>query len=92
MQLYNANMIPYGSLMTVINSHIDSLTPTFSVWAATKRITTPNFLKENAGKTPLAFSSILDAPTVEAICNKANNKYQSLVKSGLWIALESKKY
>ena len=91
MQLSNANMIPYNSLMTVINSLIDSSTPNFSVWAATKRITVSCFLKESAGKTPLSLSSILDAPTVKAIGNKANDKYQSLVESSLWIAMDSKK-
>ena len=91
MRLSNANMIPYDSLMTVIDSLIDSSTPTFSVWAATKRITVSRFLKENAGKTPSALSSILNAPTVEAICDEADDEYQSLLESGLWIAMDSKK-
>ena len=38
MQHFKANMVPYNALMTVINSLIDSSTPTFAVWAATKRI------------------------------------------------------
>ena len=91
MRLSNANMVPYDSLMTVIDSLIDSLTPTFSVWAATKRITISCFLKDNAGKTPSALSSILNALTVEAICDEADDEYQLLIKSGLWIAMDSKK-
>ena len=91
MRLYNANMVPYDALMTVIDSLIDSSTPTFAVWAATKRIAVSRFLKNNAGKTPSALSLMTDAPTVETICDEADDEYQSLLEAGLWVAIDSKK-
>ena len=91
MRLYNANMVPYDALMTIVDSLIDSSTPTFAVWAATKRIAVSKFLKDNAGKTQLTLSLIVDAPTIESICNEADDEYQSLMESGLWVALDSKK-
>ena len=91
MRLFNANMVPYDVLMTVVDSLVDSSTPTFSVWAATKRIAVSRFLKDNAGKTPSALSNLPDAPTVENICDEADDEYQSLFESGLWVAINSKK-
>jgi hypothetical protein len=91
MCLYNANMIAYNAFMTVIDSLIDSSTPTFAVWVATKQISVSCFLKDNASKTPSTLSLIPNTPTVESICDKANNKYQSLLESGLWVSIDSKK-
>lgn len=91
MRLFNANMVPHDALMTVIDSLIDSSTPTFSVWAATKRISISRFLKDNAGKAPSALWLIDGSPTIEAICDEADDEYQSLVESGLWIAQASHK-
>ena len=91
MCLYNANMVPYNALMTIVNSLIHSSTPTIAVWAATKKIAVSKFLKDNAGKTQLTLSLIVNTPTIESICNKADNEYQSLMESGLWVALDSKK-
>ena len=54
MCLYNTNMVPYNVLITVIDSLINSLIPTFAVWAATKCITVSHFLKDNVGKTASA--------------------------------------
>jgi Zinc knuckle len=90
-RLRNANMVPHDALMTIVDSLVDSSTSTFAVWAATKRIEVGKFLKENAGKTVTAMMSIPNAPTVETICNEADDEYQSLFESGLWIATESKK-
>ena len=91
MRLYNANMVPYDALMTVIDSLIDSSTLTFAVWAATKRISVSRFLKDNAGKTTSALLLVTDAPTIESICDEADDEYQSLMESGLWVALNNKK-
>jgi Zinc knuckle len=90
-RLRNANMVPHDALMTIIDSLVDCSTSTFAVWAATKRIEVGKFLKENAGKTVTAMMSIPNAPTVETICNEADDEYQSLFESGLWIATESKR-
>jgi hypothetical protein len=75
MQLYNANMVLYDTLMTVINSFIDSLMPTFAVWAGANYIAFSCVLKDNAGKKPSALLLITNALTVQTICNKTNDKY-----------------
>jgi hypothetical protein len=36
MRLFNANMIPHDVLMTIIDSLINSSTPSFAIWAATQ--------------------------------------------------------
>ena len=90
-RLRNANMVPYDALMTVVDSLSNSTTSIFAVWAATKRIEVSKFLKENAGKTAIALASIPNAPTIESVCNEADDEYQSLIESGLWVAQDSKK-
>ena len=90
-KLFNSNMVPHDSLMTTIDSLVDCSTSTFAVWASTKQIAISRFLKENAGKTASALSMITDAPTIEAICDEADDEYQSLLESGLWTAIDSKK-
>jgi Zinc knuckle len=91
MRLFNANMVPYDALMTVVDSLVCSSTPAFDVWAATKRIAISQFLKENAGKTQRTLSLIPDAPTISSICDQADEEYQSLLESGLWVATDLKK-
>jgi hypothetical protein len=90
-RLRNANMVPHDALMTVVDSFIDCTTNAFAIWAATKRIAVADFLKENAGKASSALVLIKDAPTIEAICDEADDHYQSLVGSKLWVAIDSKK-
>ena len=90
MRLFNANMVPYDALMTVVDSLVCSSTPAFDVWAATKRIAISQFLKENTGKTQCSLSLILDAPTISSICDQADEEYQSLLESSLWVATNLK--
>ena len=83
-------MVPYNAFMTVINSYIDSLTPFFAIWAATKRITVSCFLKNKVGKTTSALLQVTDEPTIDAICDGADDENQSLMDFGLWVSLNNK--
>ena len=90
-RLSNAGVEVPDSLLTVIDNMIECSTQPFSVWASTKRIEVSKFLKENMGKSKLVVSMIPNAPTVEALCDEADDEYLSLFEAGLWVAIESKR-
>lgn len=88
--LYNAYMVPPDSLLTLIALLVDCSTAPLLVWASTKQITVSHFLNKNSGKTSFALVQIEDGPTFETICDEAEDEYQSIFESGLWIAHDSK--
>jgi hypothetical protein len=90
-RLSNANVPMDDALLTVIDNMVECTTNSFNIWASTKRIAITAFLKENMGKSALVKSQIKDAPTVEGLCDDADEYYLSIFESGEWKATESKR-
>jgi hypothetical protein len=90
-RLSNANVPMEDSLLTVVDNMVECATQPFNVWASTKRIEVNKFLKANMGKSAAVRALIKDAPTVQSICDEADDEYLSLFEANLWSASESKK-
>jgi hypothetical protein len=90
-RLSNANVPMEDSLLTVVDNMVECSTQPFNVWASTKRIEINKFLKANMGKSAAVRALIQDAPTVQSVCDEADDEYLSLFEANLWCASESKK-
>ena len=90
-RLSNANISMDDCLLTTIDNMVECSTQPFNVWASTKRIEINKFLKENMGKSALVWARLPNAPSVEGICDEADDEYLSLFEAGLWTAVELKK-
>ena len=88
-RLCNANVPLEDSLLTVIDNMLDSSTSAFNSWSGAKHVEVLKFTKEYRGKSDLVKSQVKDAPTVEGICDEADDMYESLVTD--WVATDSKK-
>jgi hypothetical protein len=89
-RLQHANLGSIDAVQTCIESLMDSSCSTFNVWCATKRITISEFVREHHGKLPSALVNLPNVPTVDALCNDADDYYKGLFDAGQWTAVLSK--
>jgi hypothetical protein len=60
----------------------------FNTWSGAKRVEVTKFMMDYSGKSALVKSQVKNAPTVESICDEADDVYQSLMAN--WKAMDSK--
>jgi hypothetical protein len=90
-RLYNAGVSMDDCLSTVVEGMMNSSCPAFNTFIATKRIEVNKFLRENRSKSALVRSLLPNSPSVEGLCDEADDEYIELYQAGRWTAMESLK-